>query len=564
MALGRLRLDRTVRHLRRYRHILAVLIKYGFKDVADTIGSRLAARLGSRMAPRRVKPAGDGRSRPQRVRLAMEELGPTFIKLGQLLSTRPDLVPVEYVEELERLQDACPPEKFERIQEQIEAELEAPLEELFPTFDRQPIAAASIAQVHRAVTAEGDEVAVKVRRPEIVQTIRTELEILEELASLLAAALPKEEPLDPERMVAEFAAAVSKEVNLDNERRNLLRFRQNFADDETVHVPAVFERYCSAGVLTMEFIHGVKPRPVDRLKDAGLEPELLAQRGANFVLKQIFDHGVFHADPHPGNFLIIEGNVLAPLDFGQVARLGSHQQQLLGEMVLAIVDRDAERMIRGLTRADLLDELTDVDALERDVEDVLETYADLPLKDIPLSEALGRVFELIRRHRVRPPAEFTLMLKSLMTIESLALSLDSEFRIIESLRPYATRLQLRQFDPRRLAKGLRNAVRDAGELAGRLPEDVNAILGKFRRGQFQIRVHHEHLENLATMLDRSSNRISFALIIAALLVASSMLVGQAGTLLGLVRLQTLGVLGYVAAAIMGIWLLVGIVRSRRL
>jgi ubiquinone biosynthesis protein len=544
--------------MRRYQHILGVLMKHGFGEVVDAAGRRLVAR-------RRRETPEQRQTRPRRLRLALEELGPTFIKLGQLLSTRPDLIPAAYVHELEQLQDQVPPEDSRLILAELESQLGGKVETLFQSFDPVPIAAGSIGQVHRAVTRQGRQAVVKIRRPGIVQTIRTECQILDDLAGLVKAVLPSDSTLEPDRAVREFTTAINKEVDFNNERRNQNRFRRHFAGDAAVRIPEVFEDYCSEGVITMEYVDGLRPGSPEAIRAAGLDPKVLAQRGANFVLRQIFEFGFFHTDPHPGNFFFLPDNVLSVIDFGQVSSLTPGDRRLLGDIVLAVVDADVPRMVDALARADVLDETTDVAALTREMEEMLLAYFDLPMKDIPLNTVLAQSFEIIRRHRVRPPAQFTLMFKALMTIESFAVSLDGDFQIVEHLRPYARKIALQQFDPRRGLRVLRTALRQAGELAYSLPGDVYALAGKFRRGQFQLRVHHEHLENLVHTLDRSSNRISFALIITGLLIASSFLVGQRGAdVFGIVTLQALGVWGYIVTAFMGIWLLVSILRSRRL
>lgn len=566
----RLKLER----LRRYRHITAVLIKYGFEEAADALHRGLspvksAIRFGRPSVPPHVKKNAQARSRPERVRMALEELGPTFVKLGQLLSTRPDLISHDYIKELERLQDQVTPERFDRIRDEVEKELGGKLEELFATFDTTPIAAGSIAQVHRAITHDGKLAAVKVRRPKIVQTIRAECEILEDLAGLSKSTIFESDVIDPQQVVKEFTEAILKETDLTNERQNQLRFLQNFTDDPAIHIPQVFEQYCTNGILTMEFIDGIKPSSTEAIIQAGLNPKIIAQRGANFVLRQIFESGLFHADPHPGNFFILQDNVLAPIDFGQVAHLSSQDRRLLNEMIASIVDNEAARMVRAFERAGMIGETIEsseelVNKLMRDVEQLLQTYHDLPLRNIPFSKAIVQTFDIIRKHHVRLPAQFTLMLKSLMTIECFACSLDPEFKIIQSLKPYARQLSLHDIDPKQMLRNARRVILDAGDLAARLPDDINVILNKFRLGKFAVRVHHEHLENLVKTLDKSSNRISFGLIIAALLVGSSLLVSQQGTVLGLFDLQTLGILGYVIAAIIGIWLVLSMIRSRHL
>jgi len=543
---------------------MAVLMKYGFEELVTGFRRRLTLRLGARAVPSRVKRASAGRSRPERVRLALEELGPTFIKLGQLLSTRPDLIGEEYIAELERLQDQVAPEKFGKIRQELEAQLGGKIEDLFRSFDPQPVAAGSIAQVHRAVTKAGDTVAVKIRRPGIVETIRIECEMLEDLAGLFKATQPRTDNIDPVQLVREFTEAVTKEVDLANERHTLRRFARNFRDDPTVHVPTVYEDYCSDGVLTMEYIDGLKANDLKALRSVGAEPKVIAANGARFILRQIFEFRFFHTDPHPGNLLVVGGAVLVPLDFGQVARLGAADRRLLGDLVLAVVDTEPDRLIRAIEREGMVDVHTDVRQLGRDVEELLDNYSHLPLREIPFHRVMTQMFDLIRAHHIRPPAEFTLMLKSMMTIESLATTLDEDFQIIEHLKPYAARLRLGQVDPRQALRSSRRVLRDAIDLMARLPEELGAILGKFKRGQIHMHVEHEHLDNLVHSLDRSASRISFAMIIAALLIASSLLVSQDRMVLGLMSLETLGVLGYLVAAVMGFWLLISIIRSRHL
>jgi ubiquinone biosynthesis protein len=543
---------------------MAVLAKYGFGELARAIRSRLPFGLGEKTDPSQIKPVVARASRPARVRLVLEELGPTFIKLGQLLSTRPDLMPPEYIKELEQLQDHVAPEPPGKIMAQLLRELGGRVEDVFEGFDEEPIAAGSIAQIHRAVTHDGLHVAVKVRRPGIVDTIRAECEILHDIAGVMKGVLFEHEPIEFEEMVSEFTEAVSKETDLANERRNQMRFLRLFADDPTVHIPMVHEDYCTAGVLTMEYIDGIKSTNKKAIEECGLDGRVLAQRGAQFVLKQMFEFGFFHTDPHPGNFFLLPDNVLAPIDFGQVARLSIQDRRFFNEIVLSIVDRDAAHIVRCLERDDMLADRTDLHKLTADIEQLIDTYHDFRLKDIPFGMVAMQTFDLFRNNHVRPPTQFTLMLKSMMTIESLAISLDPEFRLIEALKPYARRSGLRDLEPKQVLRNVRNAVLGASDLASKLPEDVNAVLTKFRQGKFQVRVHHEHLETLTKTLDKSSNRVSFALIIAALLVASSLLVAQEGMVLGLLSFQTMGVVGYVIAAIIGIWLVISIIRSRHI
>jgi ubiquinone biosynthesis protein len=551
----------TLGRLRTYRHIMAVLAKYGFKEVAASFRSRLSSRLVPKAGSARVVPPITAGSRPERVRKSLEEMGPTFIKLGQLLSTRPDIVPPEYINELEHLQDQVPPESTDKIIALLERELGDTIDNIFSSFDEKPIAAGSIAQIHHALTRDGAHVAVKIRKPGIIEKIRAECEILKDIAGVLNNTL-FEQTVELESMVGEFTDAVAKETDLANERRNLLRFAKLFANDQTVHVPKVYEQYCTAGVLTMEFIDGIKPNNKQAMEESGLDTKILAQRGAQFILKQMFEYGFFHTDPHPGNIFFLPDNVWAMIDFGQVARLSIQDRKFFNEIVLSIVDRDAAQIVHSLDRDDMIGEKTDVHKLTADIEQLIDNYNDLRLKDIPFGMIATQTFDLFRTNHVHPPAHFTLMLKSMMTIESLATSLDPDFRLIEALKPYAQRSGLRDFEPKQVMRNVRKAMQSAGDIATRLPEDVNVILKKLRQDKIQVHIQHEHLETLTKTLDKSSNRISFALIIAALLVASSLLLSQQGMVLGIMSFQTMGFIGYLIAAIIGIWLIISIMRSR--
>ena len=328
-------------------------------------------------------------------------------------------------------------------------------------------------------------------------------------------------------------------------------------------VPKVCEDFCTPAVLTMEFIEGVKPTSARKLLEAGLDPKLIARTGTDFVLRQIFDFGLFHTDPHPGNLLVQPDNVMGVLDYGQVARLGSRDRQLLAEVLLAVVDKDSDSLVRAFRTSGLLHEKTNPRDLADDLEDMLETYHRVPLGEIPFAQMITQTFDLIRRHHVHPPPEFTLMMKAMVTAESMGNELDPDFQIIEQLRPYARRLAMQRYDPRRLLRRARGTVKDLVELAEALPQDLDVVLHKLRRGDVQVRIHHEHLDDLTSTLGRSANRVSFAMIIAGLLVGSSLLVAQReGMVLGLLDYQTLGIIGYLIAAVMGIWLLIEILRSR--
>lgn len=557
------RLPRAYSGLRRYRQILAVLIKYGFGDLLGRLKVRhpLLGRLPRLKALRELEDL----SRPARLRLAFEELGPTFIKLGQILSLRPDLLPSEYTAELAKLQDEAAPVPFPQIARKIEAQLGRPLGELFLEFAEEPLAAASLAQVHRAVLKDGTEVAVKVQRPGIRETIRADLIILEDLAQFLVRHLPESEPFDPPGLVREFAKTLRRELDFVREGRNIELFRRNFSGDPTVYIPRVFWEYTTPEVLTMERIVGVKITDLEGLERAGLDRHRVALNGANAILKQIFEHGLFHADPHPGNILVLEGNVLAPLDFGMVGRLDPELRELVGQLILAVARGDLDGLVRTLRELGGLDEHEQLDllALRSDLADLLDRYSKTPLARLELGRLLDELMALVREYHLRLPTSLVLMGKALVIAEGVGRALDPELELLALARPYLERLALRRGPLQRALEGWTGAWAEGRELLQELPEGLRSLMTRLRRGELKVQFELVGLDRLTRELDRASNRLAFALIVAALIVGSSLVIQlQAGP--RLFGLPLFGLLGFGLAAILGLWLVVAIIRSGRL
>lgn len=555
------RLPRAYWSLRRYREILTVLIKYGFGDLLETLRVRhpLVGKLPRLKALKRL----EGLSRPERLRLAFEELGPSFIKLGQLLGLRPDLVPSEYSQELAKLQDEVTPFPFAQARERVEEQLGQPLEELFSDFEEEPLAAASLAQVHRALLKAGKEAVVKVQRPGIRDVIRADLIILEDLARFIANYVPESEPYDPVGTVRQFSKTLRRELDFVREGRNMELFRRNFSDDKTIHVPKVYWELTSPRVLTIERIAGIKVTDLEGLERAGLDRRQIALNGANAILKQVFEHGFFHADPHPGNVLVLDDNVIAPLDFGMVGRLDESLQQGLGEILVGTVRKDIGRIVRALRELDGLDEQVDLQALRVDLGDLLDRYYKVPLLQLDLGQLLEEMLAVIREHRVRLPANLVMMSKALVIEEAVGRALDPELDMIGLAQPYVQRLVFRRLTSRRELRDWTQALEEANRFLKELPGELRAIMGRIRRGELRAQFELMGLDRLITEMDRASNRLSFALIIAALIVGSSLVMQlEAGPQLW--GLPLFGLLGFGLAAILGLWLAVAILRSGRL
>ncbi len=556
------RVDKTVRNLKRYRQIVGVLAKYGFGHILDRLDLRTRLRL-------RRKPTGldlestDKLTLPVRIRRVMEELGPTFVKLGQILSTRPFLVPYDLLVELTRLQDDVEPFDFAQVREVVESELGDSLERLYREFDPTPIASASLAQVHRAVTNDGREVAVKVQRPGIKPIIAADMDILADLARMLDRYVQEVKIFDPVGLVAELAKTTRRELDFAAEARYIEIFAENFADDPTMKVSEVFAELSTAKVLTTEYLDGIKISNKEKLLAAGFDLPDLVRKGGQSVLKQIFEHRFFHADPHPGNLFVMPDGRIAPVDFGMVGRLSDRAVDELANLLIAAMAGDTESVSRELMNMDVLGEQVNLRAFEADLTDLFLRYRRLPLGRIDMKVIITGLFTLVHEYQVRIPSDYMLLAKALITYEEVARALDPEYDMVEAITPYVKKLTRSRFDPQRAAKNVTRGISDIREIVNVLPFELRRIVRKLRKGELIVPLEHRGLENLINEIDRSSNRLSFALIIAALIVGSSLLI-RADVGAKIFDVPLLGLLGFLFAGVLGIWLVIGILRSKRL
>ena len=568
MQLGTLvKLPQTYRSLARAREILAVVAKYGFGDLVARLDLESALERGRNLLrSRRNRRELVRYTTEERIRLAFEELGPTFVKLGQLLATRPDLVPMSLVQELRKLHDAVPPFPSEEARREIEGALGRPLEQVFARFEDRPLAAASIAQVHRAWLPSGESVVVKVRRPNLESTVRTDVEILRGLASLLEENAPELQQYQPAAIVEEFAHAIGRELDFRNEAYNLLRFASNFAGDPHVHVPRVHLGLSGEKIVVMEYVDGIKASNLDALDRAGIDRKRLAAIGVEFCLKQVFEHGFFHADPHPGNLFVLPGPVIAPIDMGMMGTLEPETIDALLELLVGILMRDADKIVGLLRRLRLVDERVDQPRMRRDVRDLVDRYYAVPIASVDVALLIGRLFEVLQRHRVVVPSELLLIGKALATIEGMARELDPGLDPIRAIRPYILRVYLRRLaDPRFVARDAFELARELVDAATGIPGDLRAIARDLRRGELRLGMRAEGLETLVREQARSANRVALALVLGATLVGSALLLGgEAGPVALGLHLGTWLGLGGLGLAGSG-WLLLafGFLRSGR-
>ena len=547
-------IQKKIRSVGRFRQIVVVLAKYGFGEVLTR------AHLPVHVKALLRKPIGKHGTGPEQLRMALEELGPTFIKFGQALSTRSYLLPPNYAAELAKLQDRVKPFPFEDVEATLRADFGASLEDLFRDVDREPFASASVAQVHMATLPGGERVCVKVQRPSVCDIIELDTIILKELAKLLELHVPESRQYDPTGIVREFERSSRRELDFTLEATSMIIFARNFADDPTVHIPSVFQDRSSRRVLTTEFIDGIKISDVQRLRQANLDTPTIARAGARAVLKQVFEDGFFHADPHPGNLFVMHDGRIAPVDFGIVGRLSKPEIKTLAELLVGIVEGEEEKLMDAMERFHMLPR----DVERRDVlEEVMllsEKYSTRRLGEINFKELFADMTSFMRRYRVQMRTEFLLLGKALSLYEEVGRVLDPEFSMIEEAKPYVTRLTHRKRILSALLGPQGGAIGDAIQKISSMPSDLANILALAREGKLKIEFEHVGLEKLTGEIEKASNRLSFALLVAALIVGASLVLvlGKGSTLW-----QMFGVVSFGFAAIVGIWLLINILRSGR-
>ncbi len=509
---GLLRLPRYARNLRRLREIAGVLVGHGFGHLSERSGIARLARFGP---GRRLLGEPDEQiallTWEERIRLMCESLGPTFVKLGQMAATRPDLVPMSLVLELRKLQDDVPAVPFDLVRAVIEAELGQSLAEAFEYFDETPIAAASIAQVHRARLPGGAEVAVKVQRPGLDERIRTDLELLQLIAEQVEANAPETRQFRPAAAVEEFARSLRRETDFANELRNIERFRKLVAGNPLVHVLATYPAFSTRRVLTMELIKGAKVTDKAKLTEWQVDNRQIADAGVALVIESIFEHGFFHADPHPGNFFVLPDGRLALIDFGMMGSLDRDRiDDLLGFLV-AILLGDTEMMVTQFVDLGLIDDTVDVRGLRNEIHEILQSYGDLNLAQLDIAVFIQDVFESVVRYNVQMPADLLLIGKSISTMEGIAQELHPDFNPLESIRPYLVRLYVRRvLDPVTYSRRIYRILHDYFGLFKTLPGEIRGVLRRLKLGELQLNLHDVDAERQAMQRERLVNRALMA------------------------------------------------------
>ena len=553
----------AARDIGRINEIAGVLIRHGMGDTVRRMG--LADKLeraghvlkwDSAADLARIEP-------PVQVRLAMEELGPTFVKLGQILAGRADLFGPEWIAEFQRLHSHVPAVPLDDLRAQLRADLGGELETVFARFDVAPLAAASIAQVHRAQLHDGTEVVVKIRRPGILDVIEADLRLLDRLAGLAEANLPVLKLYRPRQLVLEFARSLRRELDLATECRNAERVAANFAAVPQVVIPRVHWAHTGERVNTQDFIDGMAGDQLEQLTpEAGFDRSLLAQRGAHAVLKMILEDGFFHADPHPGNLFYLPGNRIAFIDFGMVGHLSSQRRDEVLQLLLGLVERDAQAVVDVLMDWAGDEHGLNREQLEAGIEAFVDQYHGTPLAQLSLSQMVIDVTTLLREHHLALPSDLTLLIKAFITLEGMGRGLNPGFNMATEALPLLRELARARYQPQAMLTRGWKTLRRALSIAEQLPQDLSRLLRNARRGHVSVAIELAHLKRVGDQIDRAANRLAMALVIAALIIGSSIVMNVQGgpTLFGL---PAFGFLGFCGAGVGGLWLLRAIWRSSR-
>ncbi|WP_091070240.1 AarF/ABC1/UbiB kinase family protein [Paenibacillus sp. NFR01] len=551
-----------IRHAGRYRTIAMALMRHGFGYMVEEMGLYHLLSLPRRMVTHETHMS---LTLGERIRLVLEDLGPTFIKIGQLASTRSDLLPDSIIQELVKLQDNVPPFSAETARNILEQELDEHLDAVFSYFEKMPLAAASIGQVHRAVLHNGQQVAVKIQRPGILRTMTRDLEIIRDLCVLAEKRLDWAKQYGLTQMVAEFSRSLLAELDYTQEGRSAERIAAQAPGTAEVYIPAIYWDYSSSRVLTMEYVQGITLNRREELLQQGIKLKKVAEQLVDIMLNQIFIHGYFHADPHPGNVMLLEGGKLALIDFGMVGRLSEDMRDSLSSLIIALMRRSTDAMVRAILRLGVLPGDVNQSALHDDMDRLREAYYDIPFQQVSIGQALNDLFGIARKHRLMIPPDLTMLGKTMLTLEGVVADLDPAFSIVQMAEPFGRRLARQRFSGTRLQRKLVEGAADLAESVFELPFQVRRLSALLNKGKLKIDIGLPEMRNVERKLVRVGNRLSFSIvmlafsIIMAALIIGSSLRGDSSVIWSFPTVEV----GSVVALLMFIWLLFSIFKSGR-
>jgi ubiquinone biosynthesis protein len=550
----------AARDLGRLHEIASILIRFGFGDMVRRLGMGAALEKAGKVLHWQEAHELAQLEPPARIRRAIEELGPGFVKLGQVLSTRADLFPPEYITEFCKLQDQVPALPFDKIIDQLEADIGGPVDEIFASVDKNPLAAASIAQVHRATLKTGDEVILKIRRPGIRKVIDADLRLLARLAEIAQENNIELQQFQPQKVVAEFAKSIRSELDFVKECKNAERIASNFKDHPEIIIPKIYWDYASESLNVQQFIDGISGSDLDAVDAAGLDRKRLAVLGANAVMKMVFEDGFFHADPHPGNVIYLPESRIAFLDFGMAGRLSDDRRKQLVDLLFAIVERDAASTCKILLHWSGAANIRN-DALIGEIDDMIDKTHGVPLKQLRISELMNDLITLLRTHNLSLPPDLTMLTKAFISLEGMGRQLDPDYDMITQAEPFLRKQMLNRLSPEQLFKRGRKGVADGFEVLTGLPKDTHDLVKTLQSGQFKFNMEVEQAEHYLDRIDKSISRLIMGIVIAALIMGSSIVMTVSGSDIPF-GLSVFAMLGFSGAVIGALYLLYSNWRGR--
>lgn len=561
------RVTRTYRSARRLQQIVNVFLKHGFGRFIDQIHLGRYIPFRKRIESFGQWPALKGPSVPERLRTAFEELGPSFIKLAQILSSRPDLITAQYANEFKKLQDEVPPFPVEEAKQIIAEEFKKPIDTIFLRFQDRPVAAASIAQVHYAKLSDGSDVIVKVQRPGIREQIETDITILSTVARLLERHVPESRFFNPTGIVDEFSRTIRKELDFVGEARNCSRFGRNFEDNPDIHIPRVHGDLVTEKVLVMERVEGIRIDNIPGIVAMGLDRKVLVQLCVAAYFKMILEDGFFHADPHPGNILATPDGRLAFVDFGIVGNVTPEMMETMANTFLALIHRDFDALIDQYVELGYVTEEVDLDRFRRqfktDLVYYLEPLYGMTLQEINFAQYLDIITHIALKHRMQIPGDLLLINKAMLILENISRELDPGFDFVAAAEPYAEKIVKSRYSPSRVYEKTSRNIMELGDFVLLFPKQIKMIIRKILRDDLHLKMTHIGLDRFINDMDRSSNRITFGLIVAAMLLSSAIM-QSSGVGSRIFGMSVLGLISFFLAFLLGIWLIISIIRSGRL
>lgn len=556
--------NQTFRNLGRMREILAILVKYGFEDIVTNSTLRnFVSETRRHSWLRQEKPVFEY-TRWERIRMAAEELGPTFIKLAQVLSIRPDMMPEPLIKEFEKLQDRVPPFPFEQAKVIIERELGRPISEVFSEFNEKPLASASIGQVHKARLKTGQEVVVKVQRPEVAEIVERDLAIIKDVVQRADRYLKKQGVLNAPDVVRAFDRSIMKELDYQNEARNIERFRNFYKSYKNFYIPRAYREYSTGKILIIEFANGCKINDVVQLKAWGLDPRKVAENGMDIYLTQIFEFGLFHADPHPGNVMVRRDGVICLIDFGMTGQLMPKDKQNFAAIFVSMSQQDAKRMANALKKLSISDNIEDIRQFQYDLNEIIEDFIGLDVSESSIADMVTRLQKVMFEYKIVVPGSVFLIFRAFAILEGIGKQIHPHFNTYEFIRPYGRKIIEEQFSPKNLFNEALYRAEQMTDFASGLPRDLKEVMTKLKKGKLHFEIEHQGYGYLLKKWDSLTNRIVITLLIFALIIGSaiSMTANWGPDMPREYGIPLISLYGLICAGVLGLMLFYSVLRRR--